>query len=130
MADSSKMEARTWAPEVAELRRREDLARQMGGKNNVERQQAAGRQTVRQRIDQLLDPGSFHETGALAGVPTCHEGKLPSCVETCPTRALESGDLDELKARFGAQVEAEGFRYSRRTAPAVIFKPKRPVPTT
>lgn len=54
------------------------------------------------------------------------EGKPPSCVETCPTRALEAGDLEQLKARFGQQVEAEGFRYSRRAAPSVVFNPKRP----
>jgi acetyl-CoA carboxylase carboxyltransferase component len=39
----------------------------MGGDERVARQHAAGRLTVRERIDRLLDPGSFHETGALAG---------------------------------------------------------------
>lgn len=39
----------------------------MGGAANVERQHTAGRLTVRERIDRLLDPGSFHESGALAG---------------------------------------------------------------
>jgi acetyl-CoA carboxylase carboxyltransferase component len=39
----------------------------MGGAERVERQHASGRLTVRERIDRLLDPGSFHETGALAG---------------------------------------------------------------
>jgi acetyl-CoA carboxylase carboxyltransferase component len=57
----------SWQPELDEIRRREELARQMGGAANVERQHAAGRLTVRERIDRLLDPGSFHEAGALAG---------------------------------------------------------------
>ena len=39
----------------------------MGGQERVERQHASGRLTVRERIERLLDPGSFHETGALAG---------------------------------------------------------------
>jgi acetyl-CoA carboxylase carboxyltransferase component len=39
----------------------------MGGAENVERQHTAGRLTVRERIERLLDAGSFHETGALAG---------------------------------------------------------------
>lgn len=39
----------------------------MGGAANVERQRAAGRLTVRERIDRLLDAGTFHEAGALAG---------------------------------------------------------------
>src|SRR4029450_2296244 len=57
----------TWEPELEELRRREELARQMGGTERVERQRAAGRLTVRERIDRLFDAGTFHETGALAG---------------------------------------------------------------
>jgi acetyl-CoA carboxylase carboxyltransferase component len=57
----------SWQPEVDEIRRREALARQMGGTENVERQHRNGRLTIRERIDCLLDAGSFHETGALAG---------------------------------------------------------------
>jgi acetyl-CoA carboxylase carboxyltransferase component len=69
----------TWEPEVAELRRREALAREMGGPEKVARQHAAGRLTVRERIDALLDPGSFHEVGALAGKATYDEdGALAS----------------------------------------------------
>src|SRR5437588_12069735 len=57
----------TWEPEVAELKRREELARKMGGPERVQRQKDAGRLTVRERIDLLLDPDSFEEWGALAG---------------------------------------------------------------
>ncbi|HKM64402.1 MAG TPA: carboxyl transferase domain-containing protein [Acidisphaera sp.] len=57
----------TWQPELDELRERERLARQMGGADKVRRQHDAGRLTVRERIDGLLDPGSFHEVGAIAG---------------------------------------------------------------
>jgi acetyl-CoA carboxylase carboxyltransferase component len=57
----------SWEADIEELRRREALARQMGGPNKVKRQHDAGRLTVRERIEQLLDPGSFHEIGALAG---------------------------------------------------------------
>src|SRR3954469_13745653 len=56
-----------WEPEIAELRRREELARQMGGAERVERQRASGRMTVRERIERLFDRDSFRETGALAG---------------------------------------------------------------
>ncbi len=58
----------SWEPELEELRRRETLARAMGGEERVARQHAAGKGTVRERIERLLDAGSFHETGALAGV--------------------------------------------------------------
>src|SRR5579871_6647171 len=57
----------SWQPEIDEIRRREVIAREMGGAANIERQHAAGRLTVRERIDRLLDAGSFHESGALAG---------------------------------------------------------------
>lgn len=57
----------TWQPELDELRHREALARRMGGPDKVRRQHDGGRLTVRERIDQVLDPGSFHEVGALAG---------------------------------------------------------------
>src|SRR5918996_5731326 len=57
----------SWEPELDELRRREELARRMGGEERVARQHASGRLTVRERIERLFDPDSFHETGALAG---------------------------------------------------------------
>jgi acetyl-CoA carboxylase carboxyltransferase component len=69
----------SWQKEVDELKRRMELAREMGGRANVERQHAAGRLTVRERVEQLLDPGTFHETGALAGRGTYDEhGNLTS----------------------------------------------------
>jgi acetyl-CoA carboxylase carboxyltransferase component len=57
----------SWESELEELRRREALARAMGGADKVKRQHDAGRLTVRERIDGLVDPGSFHEIGALTG---------------------------------------------------------------
>ena len=56
-----------WQPELDELRRRVALAREMGGADKVRRQHDAGRLTVRERIGRLVDPGSFHEVGAIAG---------------------------------------------------------------
>lgn len=73
----------TWEPELEELRRRRALARELGGEDRVARQRAAGKLTVRERIDRVLDDGSFHETGELAGVGEYDEhgeltGFLPS----------------------------------------------------
>jgi acetyl-CoA carboxylase carboxyltransferase component len=68
----------TWEPEVDELRRRQELARRMGGPENVERQHKAGRLTVRERLDALVDAGSFHETGELAGKATYADGTIQS----------------------------------------------------
>ncbi|HEY7126786.1 MAG TPA: carboxyl transferase domain-containing protein [Ktedonobacterales bacterium] len=66
----------TWQPELDELRRREALARQMGGEEKVAKHHAQGRLTVRERIEQLLDPGTFHEVGALAGAVEYQDGHL------------------------------------------------------
>jgi acetyl-CoA carboxylase carboxyltransferase component len=69
----------SWQPEIDEIRRREALAREMGGAANIERQHAAGRLTVRERINQLLDADTFHEFGALAGRAVYDEnGQLSS----------------------------------------------------
>ncbi|MEW6690071.1 MAG: carboxyl transferase domain-containing protein [Pseudomonadota bacterium] len=57
-----------WEREIEELRRREALAQKMGGPEKVARQHAGGKLTVRERIERLLDSGSFHEIGALSGV--------------------------------------------------------------
>jgi anaerobic dimethyl sulfoxide reductase subunit B len=53
------------------------------------------------------------------------QGKLPNCVEACPVRALDAGPLEALENKYGTVREAEGFKYSRRTRPAVAIKPKR-----
>jgi acetyl-CoA carboxylase carboxyltransferase component len=57
----------SWQPEIDELRRREAMGRRMGGADKIKRQHDGGKLTVRERIDRLLDPGSFHEIGALGG---------------------------------------------------------------
>jgi acetyl-CoA carboxylase carboxyltransferase component len=66
----------SWEPELEELRRREELARLMGGEERVARQHRSGRLTVRERIERLVDAGSFHERGALAGSGRYEDGRL------------------------------------------------------
>jgi propionyl-CoA carboxylase beta chain len=57
----------SWEKDIEELRAREALAEQMGGPERVANQKAAGKLTVRERIAALIDPGSFHEIGKIAG---------------------------------------------------------------
>jgi len=52
------------------------------------------------------------------------QGRKPICVEACPMYALDAGPLDELKAKYGDNVSAEGFKYSDRFKPSVVFKPR------
>jgi acetyl-CoA carboxylase carboxyltransferase component len=60
----------TWQPELDELRARQAFAKQMGGADKVKRQHDGGRLTVRERIEGVLDGGSFHEVGGIAGKAT------------------------------------------------------------
>lgn len=57
----------SWQSEVDELRRREALAKEMGGAEKVALQHQRGKLTARERIERLLDEGSFHEIGTISG---------------------------------------------------------------
>jgi acetyl-CoA carboxylase carboxyltransferase component len=56
-----------WLPEVDELRRRRRDAHELGGGQAVARHHERGRLTIRERIDGLVDRGSFNEVGTLTG---------------------------------------------------------------
>ena len=60
----------SWEKDIAELRRRQALVREMGGEERVTKHRALGKLTVRDRVDQLLDTGSFHEIGSMTGSAT------------------------------------------------------------
>jgi len=63
-----------WQPELEELKRREAFAEQLGGPERVRRQHDGGRLTIRERIEKLVDPGTFHELGKIAGTAAYDEG--------------------------------------------------------
>lgn len=72
-----------WDEERREFDRRRALAAAGGGPDRVARQHAGGRLTVRERIDALIDPGSFHEIGELAGAVRYNEaGEIASYLPT------------------------------------------------
>jgi acetyl-CoA carboxylase carboxyltransferase component len=48
------------------LGRRDTIRGEMGSLDRIERQHSRGRQTIRERIEQMLDPGSFSEIGTFA----------------------------------------------------------------
>jgi len=76
----------SWEREVEQLRRRRELAAGLGGEEAIAKQHARGRLTVRERIDALVDKGSFRERGGIAGVSeTDDEGNL---VDFRPTNAV------------------------------------------
>ena len=74
MTDASDhKETGPWASELNELDQRTALSHKMGGAEKVARQHEFNKLTVRERIDAIADPASFHEIGALAGVGAYNE---------------------------------------------------------
>ncbi len=68
----------SWKSRVDELERRRRFADGLGGPDMVARQHGAGRLTVRERIDALVDKGSFQEVGKLTGSAKYEGGALAS----------------------------------------------------
>jgi acetyl-CoA carboxylase carboxyltransferase component len=57
----------SWQDEVDGIEARRRAALALGGEAAIAAQHAKGRLTVRERIDALVDPGSFQEQGPIAG---------------------------------------------------------------
>src|SRR5439155_1265743 len=55
-----------WKPLVEDLAQRRERAYGMGGPERIERQRSMQKFPVRERVDELLDPGTFVEYGLLA----------------------------------------------------------------
>jgi len=65
-ADQPPPDLHTTAGKIADLDRRRQEAAHAGSQRAVERQHAKGKMTARERVGQLLDPGSFTEFDELA----------------------------------------------------------------
>src|SRR5687768_8177078 len=59
-------ELHDWGPLVGDLKDRHEQALAMGGPERIERQRSLGKMPVRERLDLLLDPGTWVEYGMLA----------------------------------------------------------------
>lgn len=107
----------TWEPELAELARRRALAERMGGAEKLERHRAQGRLSVRERIDALLDRGTFREVGALTGRGTYDEdGRL---VDLTPANfVMGRGHIDGRPVVVGG----DDFTVRGGAADAAIFR--------
>lgn len=64
----------SWQREVDGIAQRKQRAREQGGQEAVARQHAQGRLTIRERIEGLVDRGSFREQGPIAGHSDSNEG--------------------------------------------------------
>ena len=66
----------SWQPEVDQIAKRLELAKRLGGEERVQRQHDFGKLTIRERVDGVLDAGSFQEIGGLSGAGTYEDGVL------------------------------------------------------
>ncbi|WP_067726149.1 acyl-CoA carboxylase subunit beta [Oceanobacillus damuensis] len=90
----------SWQPEINELRKREKLAKEMGGEKNVEKHRSRGKLTVRERINHLLDKNTFHEKGAIAGKAEYQGNELKNF--TPANFLIGTGEIDGRKVVIGA----------------------------
>ena len=82
----------SWQPELDELAERKRIAREMGGPERIARQHAAGRLTVRERIDRMVDPGSLLELGSIAGRATYDPDQREMVRLPAGQRRVRTGD--------------------------------------
>ena len=70
----------SWEKDLEELKKRAELAKEMGGVERVAKHYARGRLTVRERIDNLIDSDSvFLELGKFAAYEMYKEyGNIPA----------------------------------------------------
>ena len=72
-----------WGPRLADLAGRKQRSRAMGGPEKIDKHHGRGSLTARERIDLLVDPGSFREIGPLVG------GEVPSDAFVCGWGRIE-----------------------------------------
>ncbi len=70
---------------LEKLKRKKEKALQQGGEEKISRRHSEGRLSARERIDSLLDPGTFFELGMLA----CSD--MPGMKEKTPADGLVTG---------------------------------------
>ena len=68
----------SWLEEVEALKVRRTRARDQGGSEAIERQHSQGRLTIRERIEALLDAGSFREHGRATATPEVNDEGQPA----------------------------------------------------
>jgi acetyl-CoA carboxylase carboxyltransferase component len=88
-----------WGPLVDDLAGRRERATGMGGDDLVERQHSLGKLTVRERLEMLVDPGTFVEFGMLADHMDPGMGDRYLAADGCITGV---GDIDGRRVAIAA----------------------------
>ncbi|MBN1614264.1 MAG: 4Fe-4S dicluster domain-containing protein [Deltaproteobacteria bacterium] len=55
------------------------------------------------------------------------DGQLPVCVTACPMRALDAGDIEELRRKYGDDKEMPGFEHSEANRPSLVVKARKSI---
>ncbi len=76
-------------------------------------------------------PQFNEDTGTMTKCTMCvdyiDEGQDPACVTACPSRALEIGELEELRAKYGDMAEVAPLPEAALTEPALVIQPSAKV---
>ena len=74
-------------------------------------------------------PQFDEKRGVMTKCNMCYDalaaGGAPACVSACPSRALEFGDLEELRAKYGDLAEVAPLPAAEVTEPALVINPHR-----
>jgi anaerobic dimethyl sulfoxide reductase subunit B (iron-sulfur subunit) len=74
------------------------------------------------------DAPQFNElTGVMSKCDFCQDllaqGQNPACVDSCPMRALDFGELEELQAKYGTLNAIEPLPSGEYTSPSFVVTP-------
>ena len=108
----------TWEPELEELRRREELAKRMGGEERVARQHATGRLTVRERLERLFDAGTLPRDGRARRARHLRRGRRAGRTSCRPTWSSARAAIDGRRA----VVQGDDFTVRGGAADAAIWE--------
>jgi anaerobic dimethyl sulfoxide reductase subunit B (iron-sulfur subunit) len=74
-------------------------------------------------------PQFIEELGVMSKCNFCKDlvsqGEKPACVAACVMRALDFGEIDELRAKHGSQASIEPLPDSALTRPSVVITPHK-----
>lgn len=81
--DTQNDDLHGWGPMLDQLGKRVEIARSMGGEEKLAKHRARGALNARERIEALLDPGSFRELGTLTAT-LVGPGEKPAPADAFP----------------------------------------------
>lgn len=74
-------------------------------------------------------PQFNEEVGVMTKCNFCSDyidaGQSPACVAACPSRALDFGDIEELRAKYGDLAEVAPLPEASVTEPNLVIKPHK-----